>query len=524
MKIKKISLKLYIVCFILFFCVLIIQFVVGNMLLPSIYTGVKKKNLKRELDSVTNRIVGSKISDIESIARLINSNNIGSNIIVDGNNSIVVNDTKDGISFKIVPRTLIEKIITERDDVEEQIGDSIKSILEGQNNTISDAGINSVVEGALWNQIDTISENRVEFEWFNGKTKEKQYSIVRSVGKRESYLLIGTTSLENIEDAVQVLGVLNFVIFLVSAVILAICLFMITKKISEPLVQMSKVSKNMSKLDFSQKCKVTTEDEVGILGKNLNHMSEQLQGNIHELNIANEKLLEELKNKEKQVELRKEFFANISHELKTPLTIMSGTVSGIKDGIYHADKEAMDSLDEEIKYMRKLVYEIMDIAIIEQEESPREEQVFSLSDVVLKIHNKFKKICIDKKILMNIIYDDIFIKANKSMIEQVVLNFYSNAVRYTPEGGRIVVKIKDGQEGEFSIFNSGAMIPKEAMEDIWKPFYRVEKSRNRNSGGTGLGLHIVKKILDLHKMSFNIENIGDGVEFRFKFKKIQELE
>ncbi|WP_432663043.1 HAMP domain-containing sensor histidine kinase [Wukongibacter baidiensis] len=335
------------------------------------------------------------------------------------------------------------------------------------------------------------------------------------------YLLFTTTSLQPVDDAISIIKNYNIYLFLFAFILVIIAAYIYSKVISRPLIHMKNIASKMAKLDFSSECKINSEDEIGDLANSLNTLSNNLNTSLTQLKEANEKLIDDIERERRQEKIRKEFIANISHELKTPLTVIEGIASGVRDGLYDKhDKTHINSLIEEVSHMNELIFEMLQLSKIESDSYKLTWEIFDISNVVLKVHSKLKALAQNKNIEVSLDAEDIFVKGDSKKIEQVITNLYSNAIRYTNNGERVLICIDEDEEKIlFTMENTGTHIPESEIEEIWKPFYRIEKSRNRELGGTGLGLQIVKGILEHHKSDFGVKNTEKGVMFHFSLDK-----
>lgn len=340
------------------------------------------------------------------------------------------------------------------------------------------------------------------------------------VRNNEPMFMFAVSSLQPIEKTTEIMET-YFIFVLITAMILAIiAAYFYSKKITAPLIHLNGITKNLAKLDFSQNCKVETNDEIEDLAENINSMSEKLKKTLKELKKSNEKLKEDILFKEKIEEFRKRFIADASHELKTPLTVIKGICEGVEDGIYdYKDKEHFKNILREINDMSQLVYDLLGISKLEADEVPFKKDVFQLCDVVLKVHNKLKPILENKNLEVELDLTEDFVLGDEDKIERVIGNLYYNAIQYTPENGEINIYIHTIEnKSYFNIENKPAKIPKDDLMKIWEPFYRVEKSRNKALGGSGLGLYMVKEILDRHSSQYGIENTDVGVKAYFSLE------
>lgn len=329
------------------------------------------------------------------------------------------------------------------------------------------------------------------------------------------------TSLQPINEAIGIMNQYYIYIFLIAIIFIVLLSFLYSKMISKPLIEMNEVAKRMANLDFGAKCSIHTNDELESLSNSLNTLSKNLDQSLKELQDANDQLLDDIEKERQQEMIRREFVANVSHELKTPLGIIKGFAEGIKDGIYENKKEYyLDVIIDEINEMNRLVLDMLELSKLESKAYKLSKEVFEIEDLILKINNKFSHMVEEKKLKTTLDIQECRVCSDKNKIEQVLVNLYSNAIRYSKVNESINIKVDDrNSDVVIYIENTGVHIPEEDIEKIWDRFYRIEKSRNRASGGTGLGLLIVKNILELHNSKYGVKNTEKGVEFYFSLPK-----
>ncbi|ADF99701.1 sensor histidine kinase [Clostridium botulinum F str. 230613] len=357
----------------------------------------------------------------------------------------------------------------------------------------------------------------------NTRSVYTSYRKIKFYNSEEKYNLYLTAPLQPVSEASKVLFLLIPYIGLVVILISVIGGLIYSKVISKPLISMNKVAKEMAKLDFTKKCTVKGEDEIGELSQSLNDLSNNLRISMEELQRANEQLLDDIA-KEREIEKkRREFIATISHELKTPITILKGQIEGMLSniGIYKDRDKYLKRNLEVLNDMEYMVKETLEISKLESQGfKPRKEQV-SLSKIVEEcIYNisfiaKRKNIFIDKNI-----NEDLFVHGDSKLLKKVVNNIITNAINHSPESEKVYANLQEEKdEIVLKVENTGIYIEENELKEIFKPFYRIEKSRNRKSGGSGLGLYIVKMILDAHNGKYSISNNEKGVEFKLCLKK-----
>ena len=304
------------------------------------------------------------------------------------------------------------------------------------------------------------------------------------------------------------------VILLISIIGAVIC----SRYYSKPLVGISNVAKRMTTLDMTWKCDVRRNDEIGVLASSLNEMSQQLSNALDSLQAANEQLQRDIEREREQEKQRVDFFTSVSHELKTPIAIIKGQLEGMihQVGPYKDRDTYLRRCLKTTNDMEALVKEILSAARMGGSDFHLERTDLDISRMVEKACQKFRGRMEDKGMELRLnIQSDFHYEGNGQLIEKVFSNVLSNAVTYSPMGAAVTVSLQDGV---FSVGNTGVHIDEEDLAQLFTPFYRIDKSRNRNSGGSGLGLYIVKTILDHHEVSYSMENTENGVQFTAVFR------
>ncbi len=291
----------------------------------------------------------------------------------------------------------------------------------------------------------------------------------------------------------------------------------ITKKVSE----ISAIAENMTNLDFSKRYLGDDDDDIGKLGVSINKMSEHLEVTIEELRqeIAHAKELEEM---------RKNLLVNVSHELKTPLAIIQGYAEGLREGVME-DESSRDFycevIEDESRHMTRLVGELLSVSRIEAGGTLPTPEPFMIDELIESLVTKVG-VEVEKR-GVELIFEptETEIYADESMTEQVVYNYISNAIDHTADGG--VVKITSEIVENMlrvSVFNEGQQIPREEHSKIWQSFYKIDKARTRAFGGTGIGLSIVKAVMEAQHTKYGVENVEGGVTFWFEAELAKEGE
>ena len=333
-----------------------------------------------------------------------------------------------------------------------------------------------------------------------------------SSGNSLVFFMLDSSGMQNIRQSFwDKIPLIVVIVFIASIIAAYLCYRILIK----PIIYLSKVSKRLEKLDFTWRCNTQRKDELGVLAFSLESMSRKLQTTLDELKMKSEQLAKDIviiKNMERQ---RKSFFAAVSHELKTPITIMKAQSENMlyRIGDYaNRDKYLQENLLV-LDDMEKLVREIILIAKLDASDIEQPFEQINLEQVLASCVKKILPVANEKKIEIENRVEDIMICVNKRLFEKALSNVILNAVQYSPVGERVIIKL---ERKCLQVINTGVHI--ENLEDIFQPFFRVEKSRNKSTGGTGLGLYIVKMILDLHHMNYQMKNIVEGVMFEILFE------
>lgn len=337
----------------------------------------------------------------------------------------------------------------------------------------------------------------------------------------KNYNIYIISSLEAVDEASKIMSRYYPYMALFALLIALVMSFLYSKLISKPLIELNDVAIKMSKLDFSQKSDIKTNDELGSLSNSLNFMSDKLDKTMNELKSANEKLKEDIRKEKKLEKLRKEFIANASHDLKTPIGIIKSYAEGIKDGIYKEKKEYyLDVILDEANSMNDIVHEMLELSRLESGIIKLDKEEFDLKELVMDYIKKMQ-IYIDKKnIKLNIdaLNKENIVYADYKMIEKVIKNLITNAINHTKEEGYLNIVIKKESNLVFEIENE-TNITKEEVSRIWDRFYKKDKARTKEntlSKGSGIGLCIVKNILILHKSNFGAVKTNKGLKIYFE--------
>ena len=343
---------------------------------------------------------------------------------------------------------------------------------------------------------------------------------VRFADQAEVYTLYVTPRIEAENLAVRALVQMAPWLLLALLFFSLLCALFYSRYITRPVVRLSNIAGKMAKLDFGWKCVDSRRDEIGELGRSLNEMARRLSTSLKELEAANRALRGEMEREREQERKRTAFFSAASHELKTPVTILKGQLSGMLEGVdvyRNRDKYLLRSLQITGR-MERLIQEMLSIARMETDTAPKQDAV-NFSVLVERQLAYGRELAEQRKqrFLLQIT-PEITVTGNASLLGKAVGNLLSNAILYSPEGAEIRICCGEREKRPFlTVENTGTHIREDALPHLFEAFYREEGSRNRSTGGSGLGLYLVGLILHQHGAEYAIENTEDGVRASVRF-------
>lgn len=335
-------------------------------------------------------------------------------------------------------------------------------------------------------------------------------------------IYIMSTPLESIKESVEISNHFLMYVGLAAIAVSAVLLYFITKKMTDPIQKLSILSEQLSNLDFEARYEDTphTTQELSCLGQSMNVLSNKLKDTIAELKTANNELQKDIQEKIQVDEMRKDFIANVSHELKTPIALIQGYAEGLTEGMAE-EKESRDYycnvIMDEAGKMNKMVKQLLTLTALEFGNEQLSMERFNLTELIGGVISASGILLEQNEIEVE--FDSnkaIYVWADEFKIEEVITNYLSNAIHHAGGEKKIVVKmLYQGDRVKVSVFNTGNPIPEESVQNLWTKFYKVDKARTRAYGGSGIGLSIVKAIMEMHHQSYGVTNWDNGVEFWF---------
>ena len=489
---SSVKIKLFVTLSLTILLILLFLIIVNNFALGNFYLYSKENTLKAVYETINNYYNSPKQNnDIETeLEKLSIKNNF--DILIKDNNGINVYTTNKNFSSVI---------------------GSINDILDNFNTSIS-REIESNEKFSIKKQRDL--KNGITYIMLSGNLDNGYFLYIR-------------IPINSIQESVKISN--NFLLLMAGFAILiaAIMILIVSRKFTDPILELNDIAKKMANLDFTQKYKVTeANDEINNLGRSINAMSEKLEKTINQLRDTNIELEKDIEEKSKLNEMRTSFISDVSHELKTPIALIQGYSEGLLENV-NTDEEnrkfyAEVILDETNK-MDKLVKQLLELMKLEYGKREFRNHNFNIVELEKEVIRKSKVMIDEKNIKVEIdsnSNEDIEVLADDFYIEQVITNYFTNAIKNAKEiNGQKVIKITNTinkQEDKvcIKVFNSGEKIREEDLNRIWNRFYKADESRNRADGGSGIGLSLVKAIMSNYKNKYGVNNVDDGVEFYFE--------
>ena len=345
--------------------------------------------------------------------------------------------------------------------------------------------------------------------------------------KNELYM---RTPISAIKESLRISNNVLLLVGFISVIVAGVIASMVSKRFSNPILELNDIAKQVSKLNFSQRyIPSKSNDEMDQLGESINMMSDKLENTINELRKNNDELERDIKEKSKIDEMRTQFISDVSHELKTPIALIQGYAEGLVENVNNDEESrkfyAEVILDEADK-MDKLVKQLLELMKLEYGKREFNNTKFDIVSLIKEELRKCDVMIKEQNIKATLKNEEpIYVEADDFYIEQVVTNYITNAIKYSKEiNGKKEIKIEVTEEldgmARISVYNTGDNFTEDEMKKIWGRFYKIDSSRNRASGGTGIGLSLVKAVMNNYGNKYGVQNRVDGVEFYFELKMV----
>ena len=486
---KSVRVKLFITLSFVILLIILFLIIVNNVVFGQFYLFNKTRALKSVYITVNNYYNSSVDMDIESELEKIAVQNNFDILIKNNQNVSIYTSNKDFFS------TL------------------------GQMNAMSNGLYDNT--GEIIEQNEDMIIRRIK------DTKNGITYILLSGVLDNGYLLYVRIPITSIQESVKISN--NFLYLMAGFAILiaAVIVSFVSRKFADPISELNAIAKKMANLDFSHKYRITgADDEINNLGKSINAMSDKLEKTIKQLRDTNIELEKDIEEKSKIDEMRKSFISDVSHELKTPIALIQGYSEGLLENV-NTDEESRrfyaEVILDETNKMDKLVKQLLELMKLEYGKREFKDTKFNIVEVEKEVVRKSKVMLEEKQVDVQIkSSDEIMVLADDFYIEQVVTNYLTNAIKHVEEiQGLKEISIENVVDVEknkvrVKVFNTGKNIKEEDITRIWNRFYKVDESRNRADGGTGIGLSFVRAIMNNYGNQYGVMNKENGVEFYFE--------
>lgn len=490
-KFNSVRFKLFFVlCTVIIFLVICL-IVINSIVLETFYLYAKTKNVKEVYEKINNYYQSPSLDfNLESELKKIAFKNNFDILIKTDTDLILFTTDKDFLSSlsRITDSTKVDEITGKQTNIIYQTEDvTIRKINDETNNTNY-----ILLDGKLVND----------------------------------YQLYIRIPIAPIEESVRISNNVLILIGILTILVSSFIVSFISRKFAEPIMQLNDITNRMAKLDFSKKYRISdSNDEVNELGKNINTMSDKLERTIQQLRENNIELEKDIEEKSKIDEMRKQFISDVSHELKTPIALIQGYAEGLVENVNTDDESrkfyAEVILDESNK-MDRLVKQLLELMKLEYGKREFNDKKFDIVELIHEVIRKCHVMLEENQIEVEFEETEpVYVYADEFYIDQVVTNYFTNAMKHAEErDGKKQIKITIEQNSKNNkarvfVFNTGKQIEEEDLERIWGRFYKVDSSRNREDGGSGIGLSLVKAIQNNYQNEYGVKNLENGVEFYF---------
>lgn len=483
---KSVRVKLFITLSFVILLIIAFLILVNNFVFGQFYIYSKTKALKSVYEVVNNYYINSQNIDLEIQLERIAINNNFDILIKNDQNVNVYTSNKDFFS------TL------------------------GQMNEMTsrfNANLGEMIEKEEDFTIKKIKDNKNDITY-----------ILLSATLDNDYLLYIRIPITSIQESVKISN--NFLYLMAGFAILiaAVIVSYVSRKFGDPITELNDIARKMSNLDFSHRYRITdTEDEINNLGKSINVMSDKLEKTIKQLRNTNIELEKDIEEKSQIDEMRKSFISDVSHELKTPIALIQGYSEGLLENV-NTDEESRkfyaEVILDETNKMDRLVKQLLELMKLEYGKREFEDKPFNMVELEKEVVIKSQVMLEEKEVQIKLkTVDEINVLADDFYIEQVMSNYLTNAIKHVKAvNGEKYIQVEnvvnvDKNKVRVKVFNTGDNIAEEDIARIWNRFYKIDESRNRENGGTGIGLSFVKAIMSNYGNVYGVINKENGVEF-----------
>lgn len=489
-KLKSIRVKLFLTLVVVVAIIIMMLIVINNFVLETFYLYSKQKNLIHTYAAINNYYNNpdSNLNLERELEKIAFQNNFDILIKTDKNINIY-STNKDFLSTINTINSMVKKFNKE--------------------------------DERIVYQDDNIMMSKTE------DTKNGLTFILLNANLDNGYQLYIRMPMASIQESVKISNKFLYLIGGFTILIGGIVVSFISRRFTKPILELNQIAKSMSKLDFSKKYRINdTEDEVNNLGRSINTMSDKLETTINQLRKTNIELEKDIEEKSKIDEMRKQFISDVSHELKTPIALIQGYAEGLMENV-NTDEESrkfyVEVILDESNKMDRLVKQLLELMKLEYGKREFNNQEFNMEELEKEVVRKCQMMLEEKNIKLEMdTTTAIPVIADEFYIEQVLTNYITNAIKNVEEVNKEkIIRIENEVKVEknkvrIKVFNTGKNILEEDLGRIWNRFYKVDTSRNREAGGSGIGLSLVKAIMNNYNNAYGVINKENGVEFYFE--------
>ena len=471
--------------------IIILMFLLNAVFIEKIYSREKSATLKETYSNLQSACVDRtlyKRSYISDFDRMCVTGNL-TIVIMSPDGSVVMSSAESNTSVNLV-RQFMDSVFNNFNDDERTIYESTSSY-------------------TLEKQEDSNLQQDFIVLW--GNLPDGNTVVIRS-------------ALESIVESAKISNQFMLAAGVIAIAISLLLTAFLTIRITRPITELSNLSLKMKNLDFDARYTPRKEtNEIDTLGSNLNDMSENLKNSIADIKKANIELQHDIEIRDQSDSMRKDFLSNVSHELKTPISLIQGYAEGLIDGVAENPEDMkyyLDVIVDESKKMNHLVQQLLSLNQLEFGYNDIELERFDIVPVISAlIHNS--SILLDRGDI-KAVFDDsqkIYVWGDVFFTEEIINNYLSNAIHYAKGEKRIEISLEknDNKEVIFKVFNTGDKIPEESLGHLFEKFYKVDKARSREYSGSGIGLSVVKALADISHKDCGVKNDDNGVMFYFVF-------
>lgn len=426
-------------------------------------------------------------------------------------------------------------IMEVRVNVESGMVNSIDYLYPGMSDQMKEKNIAQFSKYVMFKRLGNVFDENYEmiqntgnyelYKVYDERTSSSYMELVG--GLNGDYWIYVRANYQSIQESASISNEFLAYAGAVVTILSILIMIFVSNRYTKPILALAKLAQKMEQLNFDVRYEEDRKDEIGVLGHSMNSLSDKLEETISELKTANNELQLDLQRRSEQEQMRQEFLANVSHELKTPIALIQGYAEGLQENV-NDDPESRDFYCEvivdEANKMNQMVKRLLSLNQLEFGNGQVHLEHFDVREVVKSVLASSDILFRQKEITVSFAEPEpVFVWADEYMTEEVVMNYVSNAVNHIGGDRIIEVKIQSGGEkARISVFNTGEKIPEEEIGKIWNKFYKVDKARTREYGGNGIGLSIVKAIMDAHNQQYGVKNYDNGVEFWFELDEKAE--